>query len=173
MRDLTPSCPERVFEKAPLRTSPQTVQSDWIDYNGHMNVAYYTLAFDKAFDEVLEDYIGIGESFVARAHLGPMSLQSQYFYVGELMEGEQFYVDAYLLDCDAKRMHFFGEMYALKDGRRAAAFESMSLNVDLEARKSAPYPEFAQARLEALRAAQADLPRPAEVGQTIGIRRKG
>ena len=58
MRDFTPSCPEPVFAKGWLRTHTQTVQPDWIDYNGHMNVAYYTKAFDIAFDEVLEDYFG-------------------------------------------------------------------------------------------------------------------
>ena len=28
----------------------EEVLEDWIDYNGHMNVAYYTLAFDRAID---------------------------------------------------------------------------------------------------------------------------
>ena len=172
MRDLTPSCPEPTFAKGWLRTHTQTVSPDWIDYNGHMNVAYYTKAFDTAFDEVLEDYFGIGESFVARSRLGPMSLQSNFHYLEELLEGEPFHVNAYLVDYDVKRMHFFGEMIAETDGRRAAAFESLSLCVDLEARKSAQYPDWALARMKALTEAQADMPRPAEIGRTIGIRRK-
>ena len=67
---------------------------------------------------------------------------------------------------------FVGEIIAESDGRRAAAFESLSLCVDLEARKSAEYPDWAQARMQAMMAAQADVPRPKELGQTIGIRRK-
>ena len=173
MRDFTPSCPEPTFQKGMLRTHTQTVLPEWIDYNGHMNVAFYTKAFDTAFDEVLEDYFGIGESFVARSRLGPMSLQSNFFYLEELLEGEAFYVNALLVDCDKKRMHFFGEIIAETDGRRAAAFESLSLCVDLDERKSAEYPDWAQARMQAMLAAQADVPRPKEIGQTIGIRRKG
>ena len=107
MRDYRPSCPEPTFQKGMLRTHTQTVLPDWIDYNGHMNVAFYTKAFDTAFDEVLEDYFGIGVTFVERSCLGPMSLQSNFFYLEELLEGEKFYVNAFLVDCDAKRMHFF------------------------------------------------------------------
>ena len=44
---------------APFRSSTQTVEPEWIDYNGHMNVAYYTLAFDRALDELFEA-LGIG-----------------------------------------------------------------------------------------------------------------
>lgn len=173
MRDFSPSCPEPTFSPGMLRTHTQTVLPEWIDYNGHMNVAFYTRAFDTAFDEVLEDYFGIGESFVARSRLGPMSLQSNFFYLEELLEGEAFHVNAMLVDCDKKRMHFFGEIIAETDGRRAAAFESISLCVDLDARKSAEYPDWAQARMQAMLAAQVDVPRPKELGQTIGIRRKG
>lgn len=172
MKDFSPSCPEPSFEKGMLRTYTQTVLPEWIDYNGHMNVAYYTKAFDTAFDEVLEDYLGIGVSFVDRARLGPMSLQSNFFYLEEMLEGEKFHVNAYLVDCDRKRMHFFGEIIAENDGRRAAAFESLSLCVDLDVRKSADYPDWAQARMQKMREAQADIPRPKELGQTIGIRRK-
>jgi len=35
---------------SPYKTRNQKVLPEWIDYNGHMNVAYYTLAFDKALD---------------------------------------------------------------------------------------------------------------------------
>ena len=31
--------------------SSLTVEPGWIDYNGHMNVAFYVLAFDRATDQ--------------------------------------------------------------------------------------------------------------------------
>lgn len=173
MRDFTPSCPEPDLGRAPLRMGRQTVRPDWIDYNGHMNVAYYTKAFDEAFDDFLENFVGIGESFVARARMGPMALQSQYCYLGELLEGEAFHVDVRVIDADAKRMHVFGEMLAEADGRLAATFEGLSMNVDLAARKSAPYPDFALARLTDIVRASAALPAPPTLGQPIGIRRRG
>ncbi len=173
MRDMTPTCPEPDFGDGVLIMGRQTVQPDWIDYNGHMNVAYYTLAFDKAFDVFLEDWVGIGESFVARSRMGPMALQTQICYLAELLEGEAFSVRVLLLDHDEKRMHFFGEMVAESDGRVAATYESLGMNVDLEARRNAPYPDWAQARMARLTAAQAHIERPRQVGQPIGIRRKG
>ena len=117
MRDFTPSCPEPDFGDGVLILGRQTVLPEWIDYNGHMNVAYYTLAFDKAFDDFLENWMGTGISYVARSRMGPMALQSQICYLGELMEGEAFSVRVWLIDCDEKRMHFFGQMIAENDGR--------------------------------------------------------
>lgn len=172
MRDLSPCCPEREFPTGWLPMRGQKVSPDWIDYNGHMNVAYYTMAFDKAFDDLLDNWLGVGEGFVRRSRLGPMVLQSQICYLGELMEGEDFHVEVQLLDHDEKRMHVFGAMISEKTGERAATYESMNLCVDLEARRAAAYPDWAQERLAKWSAAQAGLPRPDEAGRPIGIRRK-
>lgn len=172
MRDDAPSCPEPTFAEGKLTLPRQVVKPEWIDYNGHMNVSYYTMAFDQAFDVLLEDWIGIGESFVVRARLGPMSLQMQLCFIGELLEGEAFHVDVMMLDCDAKRMHLFGEMVSEKTGELAATFEALSMCVDLETRRSHPYPDWAQTRMEAMKTAQAGLSRPPQAGAPIGIRRR-
>ena len=36
---------------APFRSSVTLVRPEWIDYNGHMNMAYYGVLFDEAADE--------------------------------------------------------------------------------------------------------------------------
>ena len=156
-----------------VRTATHRVPPDWIDYNGHMNVAYYTMAFDKAFDEVFEA-LGIGEESARVDRMGPMALQSQIHYLDELLEGTRFACDFLLLDADPKRIHVLLMMRNLdKAEALAATYENLSLNVDLEARKSAPYPAAAYAKIQRLLAAQADIPRPAQVGARLGIRRKG
>ncbi|HUF57006.1 MAG TPA: thioesterase family protein, partial [Thermohalobaculum sp.] len=144
---------------------------EWIDYNGHMNVAYYTMAFDNALDEVYAA-LGIGENLVRSHRMGPMALQSQLHYLGELVEGRRFACDFRLLDADAKRTHCFLEMIDLERDTVAATYETLSLNVDLEGRRSAPYPPESAARIERLFRAHESLPRPAQAGQAIGIRRK-
>ena len=159
------------FAAAPIRTSEDAVRPEWIDYNGHMNVAYYTMAFDRALDEVY-DALGIGEGLVLSHRMGPMALQSHVHFLGELVEGSRFACDVRLLDADAKRVHCFAEMLDLGRGGLAATLETLSVNVDLDARRSAPYPPEALARIERLREAQTGLPRPPQVGQPIGIRRK-
>lgn len=160
------------FARAPIRTRTQTVQEDWIDYNGHMNVAYYTLAFDRALDEIFDEWLGIGEEQARTLRMGPMALQSMIHYLAELKLGEEFACDFQILDADHKKIHFFTTMINLASGGEAATYVSISMNVDLEARRSAPYPADAVARIDTLRAAQSDLPRPARAGASIGIRRK-
>ena len=160
------------FEAAPLRTRDRRVPPEWIDYNGHMNVAYYAMAFDQAVDEILEESLGVGETLAREQRMGPMALQSQIHYLGELLEGTEFACDFQLLDADPKRIHFFLTMINLESGETAATYESLSMNVDLVARRSAPYPDWAFARIERLRALHATLPRPPQAGNRLGIRRK-
>lgn len=160
------------FEAAPIRTRTRRVPSEWIDYNGHMNVAYYTMAFDNALDEILEERLGIGESLARKERLGPMALQTQIHYLGELVEGTEFACDFQVLDADAKRIHFFVTMVNLETGTPAATYESLTMNVDLEARRPAPYPDWAQERIERLRALHVTMARPPLAGNPLGIRRK-
>ncbi len=160
------------FEAAPIRTCARKVPPDWIDYNGHMNVAYYTLAFDNALDEIFDERLGIGENLARQGRFGPMALQTQIHYQGELLEGTGFACDFQLLDADHKRIHFFLTMVNLETGETAATYESLSMNVDLKARRSAPYPDWAQERIGRLHALHATLPRPPLAGNPLGIRRK-
>ena len=51
---------------APFVGSIKQVEDQWIDYNGHMNVAYYVLAFDNATDAFL-DYIGLDHAYKEKA----------------------------------------------------------------------------------------------------------
>jgi acyl-CoA thioester hydrolase len=160
------------FEAAPIRSRVRKVPPEWIDYNGHMNVAYYTMAFDKALDEILEERLGVGEELAREGRMGPMALQTQVHYLGELVEGEEFVCEFQLLDADPKRIHYFVTMINAATGEPAATYENLTMNVDLEARRSAPYPDWAQERIQRMLAAHATLPRPPLAGRPLGIRRK-
>ena len=136
--------PQNITEKSlssPHRTRNQKVLSQWIDYNGHMNVAYYTLAFDKALDFFFEDVLDIGPSFVEKNREGPFALKASYNYFSELLEGEKFFVDISILDFDLKRVHVFGEMRKDKSSELSAVFETVLMNMDLSQRKVKQYPK--------------------------------
>ncbi|MEO1329416.1 MAG: thioesterase family protein [Pseudomonadota bacterium] len=169
---------ERPFPNAPLRSSERTVPPEWIDYNGHMNIGYYGLAFDRALDDVYDDWLDMGAAYVAREGMGPFALQEQIHFLQEIRQGQRFHTEVLLLDCDHKRMHFISSMIASPpEGEAgepflAATAEQLSMNVSHETRRSAPYPERAQVRLEALMAAHRGLPRPPQVGAPLGIRRR-
>ena len=85
-----------------FQSKVQNVNKEWIDYNGHMNVAYYTLAFDKALDDFLEKILEIGPTFVEKEKQGPYSLQANYHYLDELRLLDKFFSKIYLIDSDKK-----------------------------------------------------------------------
>lgn len=156
---------------APVVVGPQRVLPEWIDYNGHMNVAYYTLAVDTAFDDFLEHTLGVGAQFVERTRMGPYALQANYTYLGEMLEGDQFTCRIRLLDHDQKRLHLLAAIVNAK-GETSAIVETLLINVDLDARKSTPYPDWAVARFAAMKTQHSKLPEIAGQGAVIGIRRR-
>ena len=170
-RQPAPLAPIPDFAESPLRTAPLTVPSGWIDYNGHMNVSYYTMAFDKAADQIYDEVLLIGADYARNQRMGPYVIQQQIHYLGELLRGDEFCCAFRILDWDAKRLHTWSDLIRVSDGRVAASAEALVMNVDLELRRSAPYPDWAMARIDALGKAQRNLPRPALTGSRIGIRR--
>jgi len=156
---------------APVVVGPQRVMPAWIDYNGHMNVAYYTRAVDAALERFLEHTLGVGATFVAHSRMGPYALQANYTYLGEMLEGDLFSCHFRLLDHDNKRLHLLGALVT-EAGEIAAIVETLLMNVDLTTRKSAPYPDWALARFATLKETHAALPDWPGQGAAIGIRRR-
>ena len=126
----------------------QNVDEDWIDYNGHMNVAYYTLAFDKALDDFLETNLKIGPSFVKKEKQGPYSLQANYNYLDELKLNDKFFSKVYIIDSDHKKIHLVLEMINFKTKKLVAICETLLINVDLNIRKSVKYNAVAKRKIE-------------------------
>ncbi len=157
---------------APVVVAGRTVQADWIDYNGHMNVGYYSIAFDQALDVLLSEHLGVGVEHVEASGQGPYVVQAHLHFLAEMLEGEQFSVRFRLLDHDARRLHFFAEMVKDASGEISATQEVLVVNVDLRARRSAPYPDWARRRFARMQADHAALPRAPQIGAPLGIRRR-
>ena len=153
---------------APLALYEAEVRPEWIDYNGHMNVAYYVLAFDLATD-ALFDFAGVGKSYTeARGH-SVFAVEAHVTYRRELCGGEAIRVTTQFLGFDDKRMHFVHHMVHAAGGWCAATSEWLGLHVDMGARRAAPFPGDVAARLGAIREAHASLPVPPEVGRVIRL----
>lgn len=163
---------EDPIPKRPFVIHRENVQSEWIDYNGHMNVAYYVLAFDHATDRLF-DLVDIGIDYVNRTNNSAFVLETHVGYRREVHEGDPLDFTLQLIDADDKRMHIYFEMLHGGEGWLSATSELTVLHVDLDTRRSAPFPDGVKARIEAIFAAHADLPRPEAVGRALGIRRKG
>jgi acyl-CoA thioester hydrolase len=162
MTDFNPA----LFE-APLRK----VESQWIDLNGHMNMAYYNLLFDEALD-VLFNEIGVGWQYTQQGVGSCFTAEIHVTYLDELKEDDPVRITYQLLDSDQKRLHLFGRMYHGTEGYLAATSEQMCIHVDMKSRRSAPMPESAQNVARDIMANQGAMDMPEQAGSIIGIRRK-
>ncbi|MHA6684076.1 thioesterase family protein [Mesorhizobium sp. A556] len=149
---------------------PMDIEKDWIDYNGHLNMAYYNVLFDRCADQAL-DAMGMGLDYVKERRLTIYTAEVHVCYVQELHLDHKVVVSFQLIDHDAKRLRAYQEIRHV-DGWLAATSETLSLHVDMEGPKVAPFPEDVLAKVEAMRAAHAGLPIPERAGRSIGIRRK-
>jgi acyl-CoA thioester hydrolase len=152
----------------PILCPLKTVEKAWIDYNGHMNMAYYNLAFDQCLDHVY-DLLGIGADYVSEHNGSCFTREIHVNYLRELRQGDPIRVTFQLLDWDAKRLHFFEEMYHAEEDYLAATSEQLALHVDMKSRRSAPIPEHLQSRIGDLMASHRSLPTPAQVGRVMSI----
>ena len=125
---------------APIRVPTIFVESDWIDLNGHMNMAYYLLVFDQAIDHVWQE-IGLGARYLKETNASTFTLQSQIQYAQEVMLDDPLRIEFQLLGFDQKRIHSFQRMFHGERDYLAATEERMTVHVDMTKRKSAPFPQ--------------------------------
>ncbi|MRG72599.1 hypothetical protein GH722_12585 [Alphaproteobacteria bacterium HT1-32] len=155
-----------------LATGREIIPAEWTDYNGHMNVAYYVVAFDRATD-AYKDQVGIDKGYRERTRHSTFAAELHVVYLQEVREGEEVYLTTYLLDWDAKRHHFIHSMWRASDNTLCATMEVMSLHINLEARKTAPWPSEISERLAAVHAEHQALPRPEQAGRKASLQRRG
>ena len=153
---------------APFLADGMRVLPAWIDDNGHMNVAWYVACFDSALDQVY-DALGMNLREMIAAGASTFAVEMHITYERELLEGEPLRVATQFLGFDAKRLHFFQQLFQADTGERAATCEWLLLYVDMAARRAAEIPAALQARLAGLHAAHASLPPPPQAGRAIRL----
>ncbi|MEX2494445.1 MAG: thioesterase family protein [Woeseia sp.] len=146
------------------------VLPEWIDINGHMNVAFYVLAFDKAVDD-LWARLGITEEYIRTERASTFAVECHVTYQRELQENEPYRITSQILAYDEKRIHQFQRMYHAEEGFVAATAEWMNLHVDLEARKVSPWPAPVLHALKQFVSDQEPSHVPDEAGKKMSIAR--
>jgi len=153
----------------PHISSVMEVDPGWIDYNGHMNMAYYTMLFDRAGDEFYE-IVGLGPSYAGSRGFTTYTAEFHIRYLRELHLGDRVRVHSWLLDHDAKRFHAWQEIHH-EDGWVAATGETLALHIDMSGPRVAPFPPDIAAAMDAF-ARDHGLPeKPEGAGRSIGIAR--
>jgi acyl-CoA thioester hydrolase len=155
----------------PIVCPTETVMKQWIDYNGHLNMAYYNVIFDHGVDH-LYDYLGIGQAYTKSGIGSCFTMEVHVHYLNELSLGDEVEVHLQLLDCDAKRVHMFEQLYHKQEGYLAATSEQIGMHIDMATRRSAPFPADVYEELQRLCDSHRTLQVPEQVGHVIGIKKK-
>jgi acyl-CoA thioester hydrolase len=155
------------------------IEPGWIDYNGHLNVAYYVLLFDRALDEML-DALGLGPAYRQQHGCSVFVGEHHVVYDREVLADARVVIDGRILDVDGRRLVVFQEMRAeygqSGDGttegegerRPVATCEALCAHVDLASRRSAPWPAAIREHLDRVRTEASD--RPLRAGRAIRLR---
>jgi acyl-CoA thioester hydrolase len=146
------------------------IEPGWVDYNGHLNQAYYSVLFDRAIDDALLP-AGLGPDYVKLRNATYMTVENHLCFVRELFKTDPVQVASRVLDVDDKRLHLYCEMLHADEGWLSCTSEWMFLHIDMGARRTAPWPADVRDSLETMKSASLALPRPERAGRSIGIRR--
>jgi|TARA_B100001540_G_scaffold309088_1_gene324748 acyl-CoA thioester hydrolase len=121
-----------------VHVTNQIIKKEWTDYNDHLNMAYYVLIFDKAWEVVLEKF-NMGETSAKSTQMSTMVVETHTTYNNEVKEGDEVEIVLTFFDHDKKRLHFRLEMYEKKTKKLSATIEMLSLYINLKERKVAEF----------------------------------
>lgn len=164
------SAPRPTYEQ--LVTLPaytqQPVPVPFEDANGHLNVRHYTGIASEGLDESLAE-VGIPQNWPLKGH-ACFSAEHHLTYLAELRTGARMSSRVRLLGRSERAAHAL--VYLLDDSHERLSFvmEEIFLHIDLETRRTAPWPDDVAAALDQQIAAQADLPWEPDVSGSLALR---
>lgn len=125
------------------------VRPEWVDHYGHMNLAYYLVAFDLATD-ALWPSLNLGDGLRARG-LGTFAVESWQGYRREVVLDAPLSAESAVLGFDAKRLLVRHRLFHAEEGWLSAENEVLFLCVDLATRRVGGWPGDVLERFEAVR----------------------
>lgn len=134
------------------------IAPQWIDYNGHLRDAYYTLLFSQAVDALM-DAVGLDDDYRTRSGCTLFTLETHVHYLREIKASDTISVRARALGVDARRLHVGLALQCARLEEPAAFGEFMLLHVQQQpAPKGAAFPPVILQRLASWHAADLQLP---------------
>ena len=149
----------------------RTVPPEYEDANGHMNVTHHLGLHDQAALPFMHR-LGLDFAFFTEQRRGIMDVEHHLRYLSEVFVGDTVAVHARMLERAERRFHGMWFLVNVTRERVANTFEFVSLHVDLDARKAAPFDVRLAATLDELIAAERDILWPAPVCGVMGLDRK-
>jgi acyl-CoA thioester hydrolase len=157
-----------LLRPAPYLASVMQIDPQWIDYNGHLNMAYYNVMFDRAIDELWLK-LGIGPGYRNERSGSTFTAECHVRYLREIHLGDPVQVSVLLVNADEKRLHTFEELRHATEGWLSATSENMTIHIDMTARKTAPFPPDIRARIQTLAKAHSTIECPEGIGRKVAM----
>jgi acyl-CoA thioester hydrolase len=118
----------------PVYLKSQKIIKEWVDYNNHLNMAYYVLIFDQACEVILEKF-KMGADSAKNEKKSTMVVETNTKYINEIKQGDEVDIMLTFFDHDKKRLHLKLEIIEKETKKISASIEWLSLYVNLETRK--------------------------------------
>jgi acyl-CoA thioester hydrolase len=147
----------------------QPVPIAFEDVNGHLNVRHYTGIASEGLDESLVA-LGIPQNWPVAAGHACFSAEHHLTYLSELRTGDAMSARVRLLGRSERAAHAL--VYLLDDTHRRLSYvmEEVFLHIDMETRRTAPWPADVAANLDRRVAEDAALPWPVATSGCLALR---
>ena len=122
---------------SPLAIAHGEVIEEWIDYNDHMNMAYYVQCFEESSDYLLEA-VNLGYEYGLKYQKGVFVIKCEINYKKEIKLGQSFTINLKSIECKGKKL--IVNLTMNNDaGFEIADYHISNLNVDLKSKKSVSF----------------------------------
>jgi len=147
----------------------QPVPVAFEDVNGHLNVRHYTGIASEGLDEALVE-LGIPQNWPTTGGQACFSAEHHLTYLNELRTGSRMSARVRLLGRSERAAHAL--VYLLDDSNRQLSFvmEEIFLHIDMETRRTAPWPEDVAANIDKRVAEDAELAFAADTAGCLALR---
>ncbi len=165
---MSPSHPTYEQLAALPAYTKQPVPVPFEDANGHLNVRHYVGIASEGLDESLAE-LGIPQNWPTKGH-ACFSAEHHLTYLAELLTGATISSRVRLLGRSERAAHAL--VYLLDDSNERLSFvmEEIFLHIDMETRRTAPWPGDVADSLDRQIAAQADLAWEPDVSGSLRLR---
>ena len=163
-----PNIDDTMSINTPYNDFKTVVQSDWIDYNGHLNVAYYHVIFDMAAKPFF-NWLGFTPEVRSKHNISTFALETHMSYLSEVKVDEAVRVEARVLNVHPKRFHFYQEMYKVDSNVLTSTHESLGTVVNMKERKSTAMPNALFEHLSKVKEAHSALPSAWQIGHVMSV----
>lgn len=127
----------------------ETIAEQHLDFNGHLNARWYLAFLSEASWEQYA-LIGMNRDYFLSGRGGGFTLKLFLQFFAEIHNGQQISVRCGLLGRSAKRIHYAGLIVNETTAQLACFAEGLDTHVDLQTRRTVPYPEDVSIKIDSM-----------------------